>query len=316
MRLFKKSYLKWAIFFFCAILLSYGTIRLYFHLTGGFTLSNIVFNSLQDPRWGIRPLNENEQEQVNSILSQEFRYLGKGCQSYVFLSEDGNYVIKFFKYQRFKVSPLLERFSFLPYVNAFYQQKVEKKKNKLENLYRSWKIAFEELQPETGLIFVHLNQTKDLNRTLTIYDKLGIKHELNLDKTEFLIQKRAHMLCSHIEGLMELNKQWESKEFLTKIIALILSEYQRGYADNDHALMQNTGVLDGNPIHIDVGQFVKEERAKDPDFYKQELFNKTYKFRKWLKKKYPELALDLEEKLYQTIGERFFTMQPHFKPHE
>lgn len=298
------------------IALSYGGIRLYFNLTGGFTTENIVFHPLSDSRWEIRTLFDEEQELVDSILAQKFTYLGKGCQSYVFLSEDGNYVIKFFKYQRFKVSPIIKTLSFLPVVNEYYLKKVEKKKNKLENLYSSWKIAFEELQPETGLLFVHLNQTTHLNKTLTIYDKLGIKHHLNLDRTEFLIQKRASMLCSHIDGLMELGKIRESKEFLTKIIALILSEYRRGYADNDHALMQNTGVLEGNPIHIDVGQFVKDEQAKNPDFYKQELFNKTYKFRKWLQKKYPELATDLEQKLYQTIGERFFSMQPHFKPHE
>ena len=59
---------------------------------------------------------------------------------------------------------------------------------------------------------------------------------------------------------------------------MLVSEYRRGFADNDHATVQNTGVLDGRPIHIDVGQFVRNERVKEPRLFHQELFNKTWKF--------------------------------------
>lgn len=316
MQWFKRhSYLKILVLSLLFIALCYGGGRLYFHLTGGFTTGNIVFTEIKDTRWEIRPLEEQEEALVNSILTQEFTYLGKGCQSYVFLSQDGHYVIKFFKYQRFKVSPLLEAFSFLPILKEYYQEKMEKKKKKREGLYHSWKIAFENLQPETGLLFVHLNNSNHLKRALTIYDKLGFQHQVDLDTTEFLIQKKAKMLCSYIDELMDHNREDQAKAFLKKIIALILSEYQRGYADNDHALMQNTGVLEGNPIHIDVGQFVQEERATDPEFYKQELFNKTYKFRSWLEKQHPTLKIFLEEQLIQTIGDPFFAMKPHFKLH-
>lgn len=67
------------------------------------------------------------------------------------------------------------------------------------------------------------------------------------------------------------------------------------------------------PIHIDVGQFVKKETFKEPHVQHQEIFNKTYKFRIWLKKKYPELALYLDEKLHALIGPKINSLRPELK---
>lgn len=302
---------------FCLIsVIGYGIGRLYYQVTGGFSISNITSNFPYDKRWETRALSSREAEEVDGILAQRFTYLGKGCQSYVFLSEDGQHVLKFFKYQRFKIQPWLEWFAFIPVVEQYRQQNIEKKQVKLERFFRSWKLAFEELQPETGFVFVHLNKTSHLKGTLVIYDKMGFEHRLDPNQYEFLVQRKAQMLCPYIDELMAEGKSVEAKQLLDRVIALIITEYQRGFADNDHALMQNTGVLDGQPIHIDVGQFVKEERAKDPEVYMQDLFSKTYRFRKWLSRNYPELASYLETQLPMVIGDQYYGMKPYFKPHE
>jgi hypothetical protein len=94
---------------------------------------------------------------------------------------------------------------------------------------------------------------------------------------------------------------------------LILSEYQRGLADNDHALMQNTGVAQGKPVHIDVGQFVMNEQVKDPAVHLQELFTKTYKFKLWLREAYPDLFFFLEDRLKNIIGPAYENMRPKFR---
>lgn len=313
---FQKKAIKWFTTLFLAVVLLYGAGRIYYYVTHGFTIGNITFAHPYDSRWDVRPLFSKEKTQVDQVLAQKFYYLGKGCQSYVFLSADGNYVIKFFKYQRFRVQPWLETLSFIPVIDALRLSKAEKKQKKLEGVYSSWKIAFDELKPETGLLFVHLNKTDHLNKMLTLYDKMGFEHHVNLDHMEFLIQRKAKMLTAYIRELMEGDKVKIAQQLLDRIITLILSEYKRGFADNDHALMQNTGVLDGKPIHIDVGQFIKDDDAKNPQRYKQELFNKMYKFRKWLSREYPELADYLENRLHHIIGEQFYQMQPHFKPHE
>ncbi|WP_052436051.1 hypothetical protein [Neochlamydia sp. EPS4] len=311
-----KKYLKFFILFSLFIICAYSAGRLYYALTGGFTIGNISSNLSYNEKWVTPPLSSSEKEDLHQILSQKFRYLGKGCQSYVFASEDGLYVLKFIKYQRFRPQAWLDYFASIPFVNRYRLAKIEKKHNKLNMLFTSWKIAYEHLKPETGLVYVHLNKSHDLKKSLTIYDKLGFAHQLNMDEMEFLLQKRATMLCSTINNFVTNNQVDEAKKLIDNLLKMILSEYQRGYADNDHALMQNTGAIGTAPFHIDVGQFVVNLNISDPTVYKQELFSKTFKFRLWLAKHHPELKTYLDKHLLEIIGPEMHQLIPRLKnPH-
>lgn len=311
-----RNRIKQSIYLIVIIVMIYGGGRLYYRVTGGFTIGNITSDLTYDPRWETRPLTADRQHELDSILSQEFTYLGKGCQSYVFQSRDGTAVIKFFKYQRFRPQAWLEYFTFIPAVERYLNHKVEQKRIKRENIFTSWKLAFDELQSETGLLYVHLNKTHHLHKTLLIYDKMGMQHPIDLDQMEFLVQRKAQPLCPYIDDLMNNSDFAGAQRLMSQIITLVLAEYKRGLADNDHALMQNTGVLNGRPIHIDVGQFVRNDAVRTPEVYKQELFSKTFKFRRWLRQEYPPLADDLEEKLRALIGEQFSSMKPRLKTHD
>lgn len=309
----KRSLLKYFIGFCVCLIAAYGIGRLYFQVTDGFTLSNITSTLPYDKRWEIADLTVEQQVEVNHALSQQYHYLGKGCQSYVFISEDGKYVIKFFKYQRFTPQGWLEYFSFIPQVEAYRLHKIELKKQKRESAFAAWKTAYEYLQPETGIVYIHLNKSQNLAKRLLIQDKLGLMHELNMDQMEFMIQKTAKMLVPTLNDLMAHHHIKEAKTLLDHLLQTLLSEYQRGLGDNDHALMQNTGVIDQTPIHIDVGQFAQKEEFKDPKVYTQEIFNKTYKFRLWLAKQHPVLSYYLDEELVKLIGPDFYTMKPQLK---
>ena len=295
----------------CVLLLAaYGLGRLYYRLTGGFTLGNITYNLPYDPRWDPLPLSEEEKEQVRTILAQKFSYLGKGCQSYVFKSEDDQYVLKFFKYQRFRPQAWLDYVTFLPGMTSYRQAKVEKKRQKLEGVFTSWKIAYERLRPETGVVYIHLNKSSNLQQTIRLYDKMGFEHLLNLDDYEFMLQKKANMLCPTLLQMVADNKLDEARRLIDSLIQLVTSEYKRGYADNDHALMQNTGVYQNRPIHIDVGQFVRNRKVQQPAVANQELFNKTWKFHRWLEKHAPALAEHLQMRLQEHIGSDYSQLKP------
>lgn len=295
---------------FLCVLSLYGAGRLYYRLTDGFMESNIVYDVPQELRRDTRPLSQENKRALDAILAQEFHYLGKGCQSYVFSSQDGNYVLKFFKYQRFRPQAWLDAFAFIPLVDSYRLDKIAKKKRKLDNVLTSWKMAYEELQPETGVIYVHINKSGDWQKNLVIYDKLGLRHEIDLNGIEFMVQKRARMLCPELLRMKQNHDLGDAKAHIDSLLSLLLSEYQRGYADNDHALMQNTGVYAFTPIHIDVGQFVKNPIAADPNVYNQELFNKMWKFRIWLRQNYSELADYTDQRLEEIIGPSFATLTP------
>jgi hypothetical protein len=304
----------WRLCILCLVVLSLYTLgRLYYRLTGGFTLSNITSDFPFQPQWEVRPLLASEQRELDQALQQPYSYLGKGCQAYVFASQDGQYVIKFFKYQRYRLQPWFAYFPPLPAVVKYRQQKMDKKWNKLNGFVRSWKLAFENLKEETGLIFVHLNKTDHMQQQVILYDKVGQRHVVNLDEMEFCIQCRARMLCEVLLDYKSNGKLAEAQRLIHQLLSMILSEYSRGLADNDHALMQNTGVAQGKPVHIDVGQFVFNEAVKQPTVFHQELFTKTYKFKIWLRENYPELNDYLEEELRQIMGPAYSTMQPKWR---
>jgi hypothetical protein len=289
----------------------YGSGRLYFAITAGFTADNIVSDFSHDVKWGTSSLSQAESKVIAAALNQEYTYLGKGCQSYVFASEDGNYVIKFIKFQRFRPQPWLNFLAFIPYVNEFQKNKYEEKKEKLDKLFISWKIAYEKLKPETGIVFVHLNKSTEWTHSLKITDKVGFKYLLDLGNVQFLLQRRAKMLCPTIDRYMAEEKIGDAEILIDKLLKMLLSEYSRGYADNDHALMQNTGILDGQPIHIDVGQFIYNSKVKRESLFKREIYDKTYNFYKWLQKHHPALSLHLKAKLVALLGVEYFTMSPY-----
>lgn len=314
----KRNISVWLIRFSCLVfitLVCYGSIRLYYKVTDGFSIENISSDFAYQPQWEVRPLTQIEKTESDVALDQSYHYLGKGCQSYVFLSDDGNYVVKFFKYQRFRLQPWVAYFPPFPGVENYRQDKLTSKWNKLNIFVTSWKIAFENLKDESGLVFVHLNKTTNLNKHLLIYDKMNMKHVLNLDEMEFCVQRRAEPLQQTLIDDKQTGRHVKAQELLTRLLGLILSEYQRGIADNDHALLQNTGVVDNRPIHIDIGQFVLNDKFKDPDYYHQDLFTKTYRLKLWLKDNYPEMEKFLDKQLLQIIGPEYHTMQPKFHAH-
>jgi hypothetical protein len=205
----------------------------------------------------------------------------------------------------------LKPFTIVPPIGAYADRKAKEKRMRLDGLFWSWWAAFELFPKETGVVYVHLNKTHDLQKQLVISDKLGIKHTLNLDNTEFMVQWRAEMLCTAIDKLMAQGEGVKAKAIIDRLVDIVMSEYRQGYADNDHALMQNTGVLEGRPVHIDVGQLIHNDIVKDPDIYKKELHCKAFIFLGWLKKHYPDLAQHLSMRLEEVIGPELHTMAPY-----
>jgi len=293
------------------VLLTYGGGRVYYAVTGGFTMGNITSDLAYNSKWETHPLSPQEKQEIQKALNQEFSYLGRGCQAYVFASQDGDYVIKFFKYQRFRPQAWIDLFTFIPAVDSYQQEKVIEKQEKLNKVFTSWKIACDHLRKETGVIYVHLNKSDDLHQFILIKDKMGLEHNVDLDKTEFMLQRRATMLCPAIDKLVLEGSMDQAAILVDRLLAMLILEYGKGYADNDHALMQNTGVLDGFPIHIDVGQFIRNNGVRAPKVYKQELYDKTYKFQHWLEKKHPILAEHLKARIVAVIGPDYFYSAPY-----
>ena len=64
----------------------------------GFSVALIHSGLTFNPAWETAPASP----ELDPIFSQKFHYLGCGGQSFAFVSDDGQYVIKFFKFRLFR----------------------------------------------------------------------------------------------------------------------------------------------------------------------------------------------------------------------
>lgn len=272
--------------------------------TDGFTITGISSNRPFNPAWQTHSLSPEEQEELNTALSQKYQYFNRGGQCYVFLSEDGNYVIKFFKQQTYTI-PLWHHFIPIPYVFDLYKEKKQwKRQDKLSRDFLSYKASFDELQSMTGLVFVHLNRTQDLQRTLTVIDRLHIEHPLDLDQFDFVLQKRAQLISPAIAELVQHDQIPQAKQIIDQIAELIVDRCQKGLEDRDPEIRTNCGLLEGRVIKIDVGRLTPNEEMKTPAMCRSELIKIMGPFKEWLQPVDAQLAAYCDEAIEKALNDR------------
>jgi hypothetical protein len=282
---------------FCAIVFE---IEHFCHKkTEGFALQKIFSRLPYTKVWEISPFKDkDEQNQVRSVLSQPYTYLGKGAQCYAFLSQDKQYVLKFCRFDHLR-PPF---WAFLP-LPSFYKslrdQKMAISKKRIERTFTSYCIAYEKLKEETGLVAVHLNPGSELNVKTSLIDKLGIVHQVWMDQVPFILQKRADLVYPKIDQMMQQNQNTQSKQAITDLISLIVARCQKEVSDKDPDIPTNFGFIDNSPVQIDIGRFSLASECPTRQKIKSETIRITDKFHKWLKSKYPELADHLQAEVEQ-----------------
>lgn len=229
----------------------------------------------------------------NELFAQKFTFLGRGGQSFAFVSEDGKTVLKFLK-RRFSPSVFLPN-CLLPAV----QKKEQYIQKKWERDARSYALAFDVLKEESGLIAVHLHKTKA--QKATIVDKLGIAHEIDLGNLAFIVQKRATPLLQDLAEKICAKKIDAAKETLKSVVELVRLRCSRGIADEDPRLQKNLGLLDGRPVFIDVGRFKEEDSLKERAACTAHLERATARLHAWLAQESPTLASYLQELIQDVL---------------
>ena len=223
--------------------------------TDGFTILKISSDLPYNPAWATAMPNKDE---LHEMFQQPFTYLARGEQCYVFMSQDKQYVLKFFRQNHMR-APWWAKW--LP--KEMRRRETLKKESMLEADFTSYRLAFDELKEETGLIFLHLNKTDEVNTAATIIDKLGIAHRIQLDQMEFLVQKCAQPLYPALDEMIRLGKIDEAQSTLTQLVHLLMkTRYEMGIADTDPDLNINYGCIGAQPVQIDIGRLKRGEVKK------------------------------------------------------
>jgi hypothetical protein len=292
----KKTYIK--IFLF--IVLFIATERFCRLQTGGFRPHKALSDLSARAEWELAPLAPAECARIQTLLDQKFSFLGRGGQFYAFLGEDGESVLKIFKHHRMRINSPLNRFR-LPGVLDKYRCKLlgsnDLPEKRLEECFMSCKIAYEEFQEETGILYLRLNKGRQFNKSITLFDKLGIAHLFQLDDLEFVLQKRADLVYPKLQHLIEQGEREAAKRHLDALIALIHHRCSKGIADRDAVIERNFGFIGEKAVVIDVGCFKKDEALKSTTTAHQALLKETASLHHWLTKHDEELATYFDSSL-------------------
>lgn len=273
-----KLLFKLAIVFLSILLLT----RLYFVLTDDFRLANITY-----------PLLISKSDEANKpiprLFNQPYYYLGKGAQTYVFLSEDKQYVLKFFKFKHIKPS-------------IFDSEKQSKRKlRKLERLFRGYWLA--DKYSVRGLTYIHLNAGTQQQPTVTLYDKLGLPRKINLDQMVFIVQEAGKTFSDELANSLNNHDLDAAKNSIAQIFELYFSEYAQGIFDRDHRVMDNVGFSQGQPFRMDVGMLTESDTIAQTNA--DDMEKVAYTINHWITIHYPSFSVELSKFMERKLSEHY-----------
>ena len=274
--------------------------RFCYKQTSGFMVSKIMTHLPPDPTWHVDPPTKNERKQLLKLLEKPFYFLGKGNESYAFVSEDQTTVIKFFKHQLIRLPFLHEALLSLPHA-TFGKGLLRARAERLKRSFISNKIAYDNFKQETGLIALNLARDWKVGKQITLIDRLGIAHLVDLDQTEFIVQKRAVLARQKFKELQKEGRLEEAKKSLESILTIMLKRAQAGFTDRDPRPLDNFGFFQGHAVEIDTGSFLPASNEKKGSAFKECFLYDVEQMKVWLKKDHPEL-IEPCENITQRIG--------------
>lgn len=243
--------------------------------TDKFRLAEVLSTPIYKEEWNADP-NKNQQELLYSCAQQPFTYFGSGVQSYSFLSADGKSVLKLFKHHKGRL---------------FNTAKENKRPiKKLSQALSSASIAFQRFQQECGLLYLHLNPTSHLQIQATLIDRLGIAHAIDLDTTQFALQKRGELAQVRLERLLTQGDLSGAKRSIDALLTLLMAQHQLNIIDLDPVIHRNFAFVEEEAIEIDIGSFQQAAAPLAPHALKERLYDNSLEFQEWLQGHSPELA--------------------------
>ncbi len=250
--------------------------------THGFRLSKCQIEWPYQPSWE----SSQPSSSIRKVLAGEFTYLNKGAQSYVFLSGDGEYVLKLFRFDNCRM-PLGRRT-----VRAIRKWVALSEKHFLpldaraKKTFTSCQLSQDLVPHLTGVIWTHLNPKPTDLPSLLIRDRLGRRHLVDPAKYRFVLQRRAEPF------LATLLKVDDFAPYLDSYVALLNELSEWGLANLDRTMGKNFGFIEGKAVEIDFGNFSLNSTLarNDPVHFSKRLI-------RWLRKHRPEAADYLEARV-------------------
>lgn len=286
----KRVYL-FLVFFLFTVSIFLGLDRLCHRSITQFSPHKIKTSNLFIPSQN-QAISKEKREEIGSILNQKFVFYHKGKNSYSFISEDGNYLLKFMRTQRVKPK------SWLAYIplsfNPYYQELINTREH-AKQLAHAWQFAYEELQEETALIYAHTSKKERLRKKVMLLDKNLDPYSLDLDKTVFCIQRHADLFYVQFSQSLRDHDLNLAKERIASIFSLISHLCCKGVLSSESARHLDIGIVDNRVVQVDIDKLCTCPMCICPKHCKETVLAMTQKFRKWIEEHCQELGPYFDE---------------------
>jgi hypothetical protein len=235
------------------------------------------------------PLSHNPAWETSAplppVFDQPFTYLGRGAQSFVFQSQDQQYVFKLYRFPSH-----MRLFGWLnhPIGYTYSEKRRAIKKHNEERFflsYNSYFLAYTKLPEETGVVYVHLNPTTHLQKKVRLVDRLGYTYELPLDRLGFVVQKKGTPFMPLFQAAVENHQTETARQMIDGLVDLIVSRCSKGIIDLDNIANDNYGWFEDRAIHLDIGRFTPRENISASE----EVLRVTHTLGDYLEKNAPDL---------------------------
>lgn len=219
-------------------------------------------------------------KEIEKILSEPFTYLGKGRQSFVFLSKDEKYVLKFVRQDRLKL-PIFYKNSFTSNGAAF------EKEEKRDRWKKSYFIAYKKAKDLTGIVSMQLGDNR-IKKEVVLIDLLGRSHLVPLENTAFILQKKVTLLEDLLIALRKKGEYTEVYKLFDSYLECLSTRLDQGIVNKTRRSIMNMGVCNNTVIEFDVGEWDYDSSLNSPISYNREVDRFTKHFEKWIDKNIPE----------------------------
>ncbi len=282
--------------FYLFLLLGIGVWALS-EINGNFSKDNITLNEWPSTD-AATPNSPEELQQAKKILDQPFSYLGQGRQSFIFESNDGLWVLKFVKCGRINRSDTYKNIWLPSFLDRLRQDDLTERNARRTRMFNSLSLAKDPLQKQTGVLLLHINPSKELMQPVTLIDRLGLTHTIDIDEHPFVLQKKAQGGFATLKALLKENKKEELRDRLNQLLDLFVQRASLGIVNPDGKLIRhnNVGFLANRAIYIDLGTLKRSQKSSDPAYLEKD-FQRLDPILNWLRANDKALA---EEFSYHT----------------
>ncbi|MCE5295077.1 MAG: hypothetical protein LLF94_10770 [Chlamydiales bacterium] len=232
-------------------------------------------------------------ELAKTVFDQPFHYLGRGRQSFIFESSDNHYILKFNKCQRINVSPLFKTLPLPHFLDVKRQKVLDERSSRIRHHLESMKLARDPLADLCGVIYLHIQPGNDTGKTLTLIDRLGFSHKVDIDSVPYILQKKAMRVMPVLKKLVKAKKTDELKQRLNQLIDLFVERASLGIINPDSSILKhdNIGYTDTRAIYIDLGTFRRSKKSASSSALLKDL-KRLLPIASWLKRYDKEVAVE------------------------